>query len=370
VIVIDYPEMGSVFPPEIVAPTFLWRDSSPARVWQIDIGFADGASTVHISVSGEPLTIGEIDPRCVSATNKLPTLSSKQVAEHTWTPDAETWEMVKKHSVERPATIVIRGIESEATEPEVSKGLIVLATSKDHVEASIFYRDVPLMPSAGEKGIVQPLAQSALHLINWRLRDISKPESQIVMHDLHTCANCHSFSANGKWMGIDVDGPGNDKGLYAIVAVKPQSTIRNEDMVSWNADLRVGQARVGFMSQISPDGQYVLSTFAGEGQTIPSSYFVRNFTDYRFLQVFYPTRGILAVYNRATGRREPLPGADSLCSRCLRLRAASLRRRLRSSSLAAPGPRLNARSPVRCTLPITALREIPSVSAMAPADSP
>ena len=64
------------------------------------------------------------------------------------------------------------------------------------------------------------------------------------------------------------------------------------------------------MSQISPDGQYVLSTFAGKDQSIPSTYFVINFKDYRFLQVFYPTRGILACYSRATGRRQPLPGAD------------------------------------------------------------
>ena len=35
-----------------------------------------------------------------------------------------------------------------------------------------------------------------------------------------------------------------------------------------------------------------------------------NFKDYRFLQVFYPTRGILAWYNRATGKLQPLPGAD------------------------------------------------------------
>jgi Tol biopolymer transport system component len=32
--------------------------------------------------------------------------------------------------------------------------------------------------------------------------------------------------------------------------------------------------------------------------------------DYRFLQVFYPTRGILEWYDRATGLRNPLPGAD------------------------------------------------------------
>jgi tetratricopeptide (TPR) repeat protein len=72
----------------------------------------------------------------------------------------------------------------------------------------------------------------------------------------------------------------------------------------------VGQSRVGFMSQVSPDGRYVLTTFAGRDQSIGSSYFVTNFKDYRFLQVFYPTRGILAWYSREIGRREPLPGAD------------------------------------------------------------
>jgi Tfp pilus assembly protein PilF len=309
-ITIDYPEMGSVFPPEIAAPTLLWRDPSSARSWQIDVSFTDGTKTMRFTSSGPAPEIGPIDPNCVSATNQPPALTDLQAAQHTWKPDDATWGEIKKHSVSSAATIVIRGLENQSSHTPVSKGTVSVTTSKDPINALIFYRDVPLMPSAGAKGIVQPLAPSALHLINWRVRDISKPESRVVMHDLHTCANCHSFSADGKWMGIDVDGPGNDKGLYATVAVKPQMSIRNEDMIAWNPDLRVGETRVGFMSQISPDGQYVLSTFAGLGQTIPSSYFVNNFTNYRFLQVFYPTRGILAVYNRATGRREALPGAD------------------------------------------------------------
>jgi tetratricopeptide (TPR) repeat protein len=166
------------------------------------------------------------------------------------------------------------------------------------------------MPSEGANHVVQPLAPSKLSLIAWRLRDIGKPESQLLMTGLHTCANCHSFSADGKTMGMDVDGPGNDKGLYAVVPVQQHMAIRNDDTVSWNTDLRVGQSRVGFMSQVSPDGKYVLTTFAGRDQSIGSSYFVTNFKDYRFLQVFYPTRGILTWYNRETARREPLPGAD------------------------------------------------------------
>ena len=306
---IDYPEDGSIFPQEITPPTFIWRDADAAtKAWRIDISFADGAQPLHARSQGEPMQIGEIDSRCISSTNQLPSPTPEQAAAHTWKPGADMWAEVKRRSLGRQATVTITGIDG-ADRP-VSHSLVSLSTSKDPVNGQIFYRDVPLMPAEGKKGIVQPLSPSLVYLINWRLRDIAQPESRVVMHDLHTCGNCHSFSTDGKTMGMDVDGPGNDKGLYAIVPVQRQMSIRNQDTITWNTDLRVGQSRVGFMSQVSPDGQYVLSTFAGPDQSIPSSYFVNNFKDYRFLQVFYPTRGILAWYSRATGRRQPLPGAD------------------------------------------------------------
>ena len=40
------------------------------------------------------------------------------------------------------------------------------------------------------------------------------------------------------------------------------------------------------------------------------NFFVANFKTYKFLQVFYPTRGILAWYSKASGKLQPLPGAD------------------------------------------------------------
>jgi tetratricopeptide (TPR) repeat protein len=308
---IDYPEDGSIFPPEITPPTFLWRDAdAAAKTWRIDITFADGSETLHVTSPGDPMRIGEIDPRCVSDTNQPPSLTAEQAAAHTWTPGAALWETIKQHSAELPATVSIAGFRDSSQNMPVSQGRVTLTTSKDPVGAPIFYRDVPLMPSEGTQNFIQPLAPSSIYLINWRLRDLSQPQSRIVMHDLHTCANCHSFSTDGKTMGIDVDGPKNDKGLYAVVPIQKQMSIRNEDMVSWNTDMRVGQSRVGFMSQVSPDGKYVLSTFAGQDQSIPSAYYVTNFKDYHFLQVFYPTRGIIAWYDRATGRRQPLPGAD------------------------------------------------------------
>src|ERR1035437_11189757 len=83
-------------------------------------------------------------------------------------------------------------------------------------------------------------------------------------------------------------------------------------MVNWNPtqEHQFGANRVAFMSQVSPDGKYVLSTVTRADTAPENNYYVANFKDYRFLQVFYPTRGTLAWYGRATGRRLPLPGAD------------------------------------------------------------
>jgi tetratricopeptide (TPR) repeat protein len=309
-ITVDYPQEGSIFPPEITPPTFIWRDAvTGAKKWRIDIAFDDGSTQQHALSVGDPMQLGEIDPRTVSINNEPPTLTPQQASAHTWIPDAATWASIKQHSVSQAAKVTITGLD--AADRPLSQGRVAFSTSTDPVGAPIFYRDVPLMPTEGVKGQIEPLGRALMFLINWRVRDISQPSSRIVLHDMHTCANCHSFSADGKTMGMDLDGPRNDKGLYALVPVQRNIVIRNQDVLSWNNNFKLGKSRIGFMSQVSPDGKYVLSTFAGQDLNIGSSYFVANFKDYRFLQVFYPTRGILAWYDRATGQRKPLPGADN-----------------------------------------------------------
>ena len=305
---IDYPEDGSIFPPGITPPTFLWRDGL-AATWTIEVHFADNTPAFRVESKGERMHIGAIDPECVSATNEPPRLTPQQAASWAWTPDAATWKAIQSHSTAAPATLTITGYNS--ANRSASQAHIAFSTSVDPVGAPIFYRDVPLMPSAGANGTVQPLSPAAIHLIRWRLRDIRNPESRTVLTNMPTCANCHSFSGDGKTMGIDVDGPANDKGLYAVVPVERHISIRNKDVVQWNTDGEAGKVRVGFMSQVSPDGRYVIGTFAGSlSQDVSNTYYVTNFKDYRFLQVFYPTRGILEWYSRATGKRQPLPGAD------------------------------------------------------------
>jgi hypothetical protein len=312
-ITVDYPADGSIFPPEITPPTFLWRDATDAAsAWTIEVTFADGSAAIQAKSAGERFHFGEIDPRCVSATNELPKLTPQQAAARTWTPDPATWEAIKQHSTESPATITISGFAPEHPDRAVSRGAVVVQTSKDPVGAPIFYRDVPLMPSELQKGVIKPLAQGNLPLIAWRLRNVGEPASRLLLEDMHTCANCHSFSRDGKTLGMDIDGPQNDKGLYGIATVRPQMSIRNEDVISWSAlqDRMPAKERIGFASQVAPGGRYVITMVRGLQRELAGGYYVVNFKDYRFLQVFYPTRGILAWYDRATGQRQTLPGAD------------------------------------------------------------
>ncbi|MBE0657596.1 MAG: tetratricopeptide repeat protein [Bryobacteraceae bacterium] len=294
-----YPLDRSVFPPEITPPLFVWQGPAGVASWTVTIGFASGGQALVATSSGEPPAVGEIDPRAVGPTNSPPVLPDLYRRANSWRPPAPLWEEIKRRSTRSQATFTISADDSSA------RASIRFTTSPDPVGAPIFYRDVPLMPSETKPGTIKPLAPDAIRLIQWRLRDISKPESRVVLEGMPTCANCHSFSADGKTLAMDLDGPDSDKGTYAITGIAPQTTIRREDVMTWNSfeGRPPGSRTIGFMSQISPDGRFAVSTLNEEIYTA-------NFRDYRFLQVFYPTRGILAFYDRDTKRIEPLPGAD------------------------------------------------------------
>ena len=325
---IDYPLNGSIFPPEITAPVFLFRDPSPAaKLWSVEVTFAKSSEHIRVETPGPYMQVGENDPRA----GEPATLTPEQAVTHTWQPDAETWAKIKRLSQRSPATITITGIESAGTQP-LSFGKVSITTSLDPVGAPIFYRNVPLMLSPlGDKGPITPLPPAALPLIKWQLRDISKPESHTVMENLPTCANCHSFSRDGKTLGIDMDGPRNDKGLYALVPIDKQMTITNKNMIHWSSFKEHPDAlseepivkRFGFMSQVSPDGRYVVTSVGppNEGNTnqdeepgfapgVINRLFSVNYRDVHFIQVFYPTRGLLAWYDRQEEKMRSLPGAD------------------------------------------------------------
>jgi len=315
-ITIDYPAEGAIFPPEITPPVFEWRDASPnATFWVIDVRFGGHAHAIQAKSRGEKRPIGEIDERCAKAGAVPPQLTPEEQAGHSWTPDPETWATIKKHSVKEPSTVVITGFRDESATQPVSRGEVAFETSTDPVGAPLFFRDVPLISvPVGQKGVIMPLPTEAIPFIAWRLRYISEVRSRLMMEGLPTCANCHSFSRDGKTMGLDVDGPGNDKGLYGIVPVKAETSIRNQYVIRWSSFAEEkASKRFGFMSQISPDGQYVVTSIENPGshmRDFDQRLYNGFYKDYGFGQVFFPTRGVLAWYSKASGKLEPLPGAD------------------------------------------------------------
>lgn len=189
--------------------------------------------------------------------NQPPSLTPEQAAAHTWKPDAAAWEAIKRRSLRQPAIALVTGFPARGAKA-ISRGSVEIRTATEPVGAPIFYRDVPLIPGVGEKGEIRPLPASAIHLIQWSLRYVGESRSTVLMRDLPTCANCHSFTADGKILGMDVDGPANDKGLYSLTAIQPKTSIRNENVIRWSQYRPLEGSvniRVGFMSQVSPYGR-------------------------------------------------------------------------------------------------------------------
>ncbi len=259
------------------------------------------------------MRVGEIDDSYGGFAQ--PTLTTEQAAAHTWKPDPAIWATIKARSSGRPATVIITGIRDEKHFVPVSLGQVLIQTSRDPVGAPLFYRDVPLLPAIpqGERGVIKPLPDSLLPLIKWRMRYLDEPRSTTVMEKLPTCANCHSVSRDGKTLGLDVDGPNNNKALYSLMPLTKVSSMSKETIVKWSDFTENTPQRFGFMSQVSPNGQYVVTSVEVPGSSsrhLGDRLYQGFYPAFGFVQVFYPTRGILAWHSRETGKLQPLPGAD------------------------------------------------------------
>src|SRR5215472_9232465 len=163
-ILIDYPLTGSIFPPEITPPTFLFRDTAGnAKTWLIEVRVKNRPE-IRVQAATEPMRVGELDPEA-GPMNELLELTAQQKATRIWRPDDSTWARIKQASVKSPATITITGFADDQQTSPVSIGSVTISTSTDPVGAPIFYRDVPLMlwPKT-EKGAIQPLPPFAIPL--------------------------------------------------------------------------------------------------------------------------------------------------------------------------------------------------------------
>jgi len=263
-----YPQDGTLFPPEIVPPLFRWEDpNSPAALWLVRVEGGDGQFFVQ-----------------------------RLIREKQWMPDARDWERIKTASKEKEVRVLVIGVDRRpGPRRVVSAARIVIRTSTDEVGAPLFYREVNLP-------FVDAVKDPSR--IRWRFGSIaSMQRPPVILENLPVCGNCHSFSQEGRLIGMDVD-YANSKGSYVIAPVKKQMVLATSDIITWNDYKKEdGEQTFGLLSQISPDGRYVLSTVKDKSVFVPMP-------DLAFSQLFFPIKGILCVYDCQTKTFSPLPGAD------------------------------------------------------------
>jgi Flp pilus assembly protein TadD len=264
---ITYPQEGTLFPPESVAPTFVWDDQAgSADRWNVVVRDDTGGEVLRASVD-------------VSR----------------WRPSEADWKQIKQRSLERDAEVSVAGFSHAQPAAVVSSARVHIRTSKDKVGDSLFYREVPLPFLTA----VQDPSR-----IRWRFGTIDEEAGPpIVLQNLPVCGNCHSFADNASTLGLDVD-YGNDKGAYAVIPVSKHMVMDDAKIITW-ADYKRedGDLTFGLLSRVSPTGRYVVSTVNDR------SVFVA-VPDIWFSQLFFPIKGILAVYDRETMKFTSLPGAD------------------------------------------------------------
>lgn len=263
---ITYPLDETVFPAEIAAPTFCWNDRSKASdAWLLTIRLSDGSRMI------------------------FPSLATR------WTPSDEQWATIKRRSLGTTAAMTILSVQRRAQDTILSEGRVSFSTSRDEVGAPLFYREVnlPFIDAVKDPSHIR-----------WRFGEISSKEPPpVVLENLPVCGNCHSFAADGAILGMDVD-YANDHGSYAIAPVARQMTLDGGKIITWSDYRRDDRTPTfGLLSQVSPDGRYVVSTVKDRSVFVPRE-------DPAFSQLFFPIRGILVVYDRETKEFRALPGAD------------------------------------------------------------
>ena len=264
-IAIDYPIDSTIFPPEIEAPRFIWKDTdNKAAKWYIRLSTQDGSK-----------------------------IFSGIVKSPEWKPDSATWANLKARSGYRPVSFTVAGAGKRVPGGKYSTGKISFSISRDSVAATIFYRAVALPFGYAVKNVDE---------IEWYTGNISGGKPLRVLNNIPVCANCHSFSRNG-FIAMDVD-YANDKGSYIIAPLKDTVNLSIDKIITWGDYKREDGAQTyGLLSQISPNGRYVLSTVKDR------SVFVA-IDNLEYSQLFFPIKGIIAVHDRNSGKFYELPGAS------------------------------------------------------------
>lgn len=265
---ITYPYDGSLFPPEMASPTVTWIDQDPrSRFWLVSFRFEDGRNPIFVLTD-----------------------------QRSWMPEQKTWEIIKDHSKGKRAILAVFSLPDRESGLALSEHAIFIGTSRDPVGDSVFFRQIPL-PFA--------VASRSFEKTRWRLGDISsygKPAT--VMTGISVCASCHAFSSDGKWMSMEYN-YGDDNGAQFITAVRQEIVLGKKDFFTWSDFPRTGiiPPTRGLFGRMSPTGRYAAAS-------VNEISYAAVMNDVDYSQLFFPTFGVIAIYDSRSGSMRLLPGAS------------------------------------------------------------
>ena len=262
---ISYPFIGALFPPEFPAPEFQWWSE------------VKDTSSYEISL--------------YTRNNKY---SIKAITDKTaWKPVDSEWDSLKYLSENGKVYFTVRRLGSYK---RASKAQFSFST--DSVGAPVLYRQMP---------IPFLLAEKTLDSMNFMLIDFgSKQKPHTAMKGFPVCGNCHSFSADGNSIGLDLDAGLRDKGGYFVSEINDTVLFSIENYNSWS---KLEKRRTfGLFSKLSPDGRYIVTTV--KDRVVMKNYPLSPPENIIYSQLFFPVNGHLAVYDRLTGSYNELPGAN------------------------------------------------------------
>ncbi len=263
---ITEPMPSAVLPPEIASIPFVWEDPAQSTAWI--------------------LTVSDNEKTLVKA------LLDKTW----WIPEKNLWSQLKARVKTSELKVRIQGIGGWSGREILSESITSFSFSEDALDARILFMRKPL-----------PFlkAKQNPELTGLLVGDVSsydRPKS--LMSNLKVCANCHSYSSEGRVFAIDVD-YGGDKGAFAMASMKSRMALSRKDVFSWNTLPPVNPApySMGLFAQLSFDGRYLAATIN------ETSVFVM-MDDLYFSQLFFPATGQIAIFDRQTEKYRSLPGAN------------------------------------------------------------
>ncbi|HLF33871.1 MAG TPA: hypothetical protein VI583_06525 [Cyclobacteriaceae bacterium] len=261
---ISHPLMNAILPPEFPAPLFEWRSEKREQATYKIALYTD---TKNYSI------------------HAVSDLSE-------WKPDEFMWDSLKLLSGHDKIHFTVK------KQGKRKLARVTFTVSRDSVNAPILYRHMP---------IPFLIAEKRLDSMDFRLINIgSKQKPHTAMRGFPVCGNCHSLTADGSTIGLDLDAGLRDKGGYFVSPVDDTILFNMDNYRSWS---KMEKRRTfGLFSKISPDGRYIVTTV--KDRVVMKNFPLSSWKDYAYSQLFFPVNGNLAIYDRLANKLTELPGAN------------------------------------------------------------